>query len=87
MVQCIRTDQLCGDVCDLTARTFTRRSELAEDVAVALLNLCVLTCQACATECELHDHEHCRACAEACRVCEAACKQLLRALNDLPSDD
>ena len=87
MVACIRTDLVCADVCELVERTFTRRSDLAEDVATAMLNLCVLVCQACATECELHDHDHCRECAEACRACEAACKQLLRALSDLPAGD
>lgn len=87
MVECIRTDVVCADVCDLVARTFTRSSDVAEDVAIALLNSCVLACQACATECELHDHDHCRTCAEACRACEAACKQLLRSLADLPADE
>ncbi|MHB8898378.1 MAG: four-helix bundle copper-binding protein [Thermoguttaceae bacterium] len=34
------------------------------------------TCDACADECEKHDMEHCRKCAEACRRCAEECRQM-----------
>lgn len=80
LVDCATTDILCADVCEAAARVLHRDPALAADIALALLNLCVLSCQACAQECERHadHHDHCARCAAACRRCEDACKDLLQ---------
>ena len=39
-----------------------------------LLELCARVCDACAAECEKHDHEHCRLCAQICRECAEDCR-------------
>ncbi|WP_425573169.1 four-helix bundle copper-binding protein [Paraburkholderia caribensis] len=31
---------------------------------------------ACASECEKHQHEHCKQCAEACRRCAEQCRAM-----------
>ncbi|WP_419150467.1 four-helix bundle copper-binding protein [Paraburkholderia kururiensis] len=33
-------------------------------------------CDACAAQCEKHEHEHCRQCAQACRNCAEACRAM-----------
>ena len=70
MVNCIRTDRACASVCtalaDVLATGYNDVSDLVE--------YCARTCQACAQECEKHQHDHCQACAEACRKCAQACR-------------
>lgn len=77
LAACIRMNVDCADVCNVTARVFSRRGDPA-GLAHALLTLCEQACRTCAQECERHaeHHEHCAACAEACRSCEDACQQL-----------
>jgi hypothetical protein len=31
-------------------------------------------CEQCAAECEQHDHEHCKLCAQICRECAEDCR-------------
>jgi hypothetical protein len=31
-------------------------------------------CDACAVECERHEHEHCNLCAQMCRECAEDCR-------------
>lgn len=77
--RCIRTDLDCADVCAVTARLLTRQTETPNELIHAQLHACVLACQLCADECELHAsmHDHCRICAETCRHCQERCNFLL----------
>ncbi|HSV28865.1 MAG TPA: four-helix bundle copper-binding protein, partial [Candidatus Omnitrophota bacterium] len=77
LVQCIRLNMDCADVCVATGAVATRRSGSNEQVIRAMLDACATACRLCAEECERHasDHEHCRICAEACRNCEDACQK------------
>jgi hypothetical protein len=80
LVDCIRRDLDCVDLCTATARVLTRNVSGPGDVARALLEACVLACVECADVCEKHGGhgmEHCAACARACRECEAACRAVL----------
>lgn len=72
MVECIKTDLDCADICTLVAKLVARGSAHAQH----LLKECIEVCEACAAECEKHaEHmEHCRACAETCRKCAEACR-------------
>lgn len=70
MADCIRTDLDCADVCITTATLLARDSVHGKH----LLSECIEICKACATECEKHDHQHCKDCAEACRRCIEACE-------------
>ncbi|MBU1538416.1 MAG: four-helix bundle copper-binding protein [Alphaproteobacteria bacterium] len=77
MVQCIRLDLDCADICAATGAVGARRTGSNEAVIKWMLKVCAEACAACATECEKHAgmHEHCRICAEACRRCEDACRK------------
>ncbi|RYZ80497.1 MAG: four-helix bundle copper-binding protein [Moraxellaceae bacterium] len=73
MVNCIKFDMDCADICTLVARMLARESQHAKH----LLKECIEICNACAEECEkhAHHHDHCKRCAEACRACVAACTE------------
>ena len=70
LTQCIRYDMDCAEVCRTTAILLARDSAHGKH----LLKECIELCEACAAECEQHDHDHCKACAKACRGCAEACK-------------
>jgi hypothetical protein len=74
MRQCIRTCLDCSDVCEAAARLGLRRTGSNEEVLREMLEFCARVCDACATECEKHDHEHCRLCAQMCRECAEDCR-------------
>lgn len=74
MRQCIRLCLDCADICDPTANVGLRRTGANAQVVRELLELCARTCDACAAECERHDHEHCRLCAQMCRECAEDCR-------------
>ena len=48
-----------------------------------MLELCARTCEACAAECEKHEHEHCRLCAQMCRECAADCRNAAEAVLEV----
>lgn len=77
LVEAIRLDRDCADLCRLVATFLARGSSLSPSLAEA----CAAACESCARECESHDLEHCRACAEACRVCADECRRM--ALSDV----
>lgn len=72
MVDCIKLDRECSDICALTLQMVASESYFAKDMVL----LCINACQKCAQECEKHDNDHCRECAAACRECEEACRKL-----------
>lgn len=74
MVACIRTDTVCAEVCNATAKVLATSYEDVRD----LIKYCHKLCIACAEECEEHEHQHCKDCAEACRQCAAACEEYLK---------
>ena len=51
-----------------------RRTGSNEQVLREMLELCARICEACAAECEKHDHEHCKLCAIMCRECADDCR-------------
>jgi hypothetical protein len=69
MARCIALDADCAAICSLAANVMARNSELSKH----LCRVCSEVCLTCANECEHHDHDHCKRCAEACRVCSKAC--------------
>jgi hypothetical protein len=74
MTQCIRACLDCSDICDATANLALRRTGSNDQVLRETLELCARTCDACAAECEKHDHEHCKLCAQMCRECAEDCR-------------
>lgn len=73
LARCIKLDIDCADICSLTASLIARSSEHGEH----LLKECAEICNACADECEKHNHmEHCKRCAEACRACAEECSSM-----------
>jgi hypothetical protein len=83
LVSCIRTDLDCADLCAATGATLSRHTGYDASITRAVLEVCRIACNSCATECEGHAgrHDHCRLCAEACRRCETACSELLASLS------
>lgn len=69
LAECIRLNRDCADICQL-ALTYISRDSVYADSAV---EECADICIDCAEECEKHDHDHCKNCAEACRACAKAC--------------
>lgn len=81
LARCIGLNQDCANVCEVTAKVFTRQTAPDEHLRRALLQACIVACHACAEECGKHAKgmRHCHICAEACRACEKACEGLLKA--------
>jgi Domain of Unknown Function (DUF326) len=69
MINCIKLDRDCADICTQAARLLQRDSIVGHQY----LLLCEEICRLCAAECGKHDHEHCRQCAVACEECAEAC--------------
>jgi len=80
LVQCIRLNLDCVDLCLSTGNVASRRSGSNEPVIRAMLDACATACGLCADECERHAHAHCRVCAEACRACVDACRKASQSL-------
>jgi hypothetical protein len=74
MTQCIRSCLDCADICEAATRLGLRRTGSNDIVLREMLELCARTCDACAAECDSHDHEHCKLCAQICRECADDCR-------------
>ncbi|MFN3159193.1 MAG: four-helix bundle copper-binding protein [Rubinisphaera brasiliensis] len=72
MADCIKTDRDCAAICWTAASLMSRGSQFADSVC----KLCAEICDACADECEKHEHDHCQKCAQACRNCADQCRQM-----------
>lgn len=72
MVECIRLDRECADMCAFLERELTIDSSFAHDLA----EICSKICEACGNECLKHEHDHCQKCAESCFKCAKACKDI-----------
>ena len=73
MVNCIRNDKACAEICATTAKLLASNYE---DVK-SLVEACLKICQQCGDECAKHEHQHCQDCAEACKKCADACQEYL----------
>lgn len=71
---CIALDWNCADFCGFTARLLIREDKRSAKI----IELCQEICAECASECEKHEHDHCKKCAEACRKCEQQCSEYLK---------
>jgi hypothetical protein len=74
MDQCIRLCLDCADICDATCNIALRQSGENGQIEREMIELCARACDVCAAECERHDHEHCRLCAQMCRECAEDCR-------------
>lgn len=79
LVRCIRLNQDCADICEVTGKILSRQTEADGAIIQAQVQACVAACRACASECDKHAQKlaHCRICAEACREAEEVCGDLL----------
>ena len=81
LVNCVRLNLDCADVCHVTATLVTRPSHRDAPALRAQLEACIEICRACGDECKHHSHlEHCRICSEVCYACAEACEQMMVAL-------
>jgi hypothetical protein len=72
LIECVRWDRDCADMCRLAVNLMRRDSHFLEEVC----RLCGEFCNGCADECAKHDHDHCQRCAEACRQCAEECYRM-----------
>lgn len=70
MVECIRLDRDCAEMCQTTLNFISRNSNYAAE----MISMCEKLCKACGDECGKHEAQHCKDCAKACKECEEACK-------------
>lgn len=79
LLECIRDNIDCADVCLATGRVMSRFTRTDKRLAGALLRACIQACEICGAMCSKHGEkmEHCRICAEACARCAKACQALL----------
>jgi hypothetical protein len=75
MKDCIQLDMECAALCDATAAILSISGRQAKEMAA----LCAGICDQCGAECERHQHDHCKACAEACRICAEKCRAVTAA--------
>lgn len=75
--QCIRSCHDCADICAATSRTAVRRTGANVSVLRAQLETSILACDTCASECDRHEHHHCKLCATMCRECADDCRKAL----------
>ena len=76
LAKCIQLDMECSAICRTTAQFMSLKSEHAN----AICQICADVCNACAAECNKHDHlEHCRECAEICHRCAEECVSMTAA--------
>ena len=80
MTQCIRLCLDCSDICEAAARLGLRRTGDDQPMLRELLELCARMCEACAAECEKHEHEHCKLCSQICRECAEDCRKAAASL-------
>lgn len=82
LVDCIRLNLDCADICAATGRIATRRTASGKQTLAELLAACEELCRRCGAECRTHAemHEHCKICAEACSLCERACHDAAAAI-------
>src|ERR1700745_3815202 len=69
MLECIKLDLDCAQICQLTSAFISRNSDHARH----LMKECSEVCQKCAEECAKHESAHCQKCAEICRKCALVC--------------
>jgi hypothetical protein len=76
LIQCIRRNLDCADICAATGAIASRRTGSNTEVMRAVIQACAEACRVCGEECRSHAemHEHCRICGEACLRCEEACR-------------
>jgi uncharacterized protein DUF326 len=75
MRECMRMCFDCADICDATANLSLRHTGSDHQILIETLELCSRMCDACAAECERHEHEHCKLCAQMCRECAEDCRK------------
>ena len=81
MTQCIRLCLDASDICEAAARLGARRTGDDQPMLRELLELTARMCEACAAECERHEHEHCKLCAQICRECAEDCRTAAASLS------
>ena len=83
LIDCIRKDLDCADICAATGAMASRRTGSNAEALRAVLGACAEACRLCAEECRKHAdmHQHCKVCAEACRDCEQACRAAMEQVH------
>lgn len=73
MEACVTKAWDCADFCNLATQILKRDSE--KKLFAILISKKI--CRDCAAECQKHNKQHCRTCAEACLKCAEECHHFL----------
>src|SRR3954447_7168909 len=83
MVQCITLCLDSADICDAAVNIALRQTGSHDQILRETFELCARACDASAAECEKHDHEHCKLCAQMCRECAEDCRNAAMAVMEV----
>lgn len=83
MDRCCAMCMNCADMCNTTMRMMLRPAGFDMDSMMAMLQANMVMCTACAAECEQHDIQTCRMCAEACREMARACEAMMASMKSM----
>lgn len=72
MVLCLRACRDCAELCRACTASLDANLEHTRDICL----VCARVCDTCTAECEKHQDEPPRRCAEACRRCASECRQV-----------
>lgn len=73
LAECIRLDRECPAFCRAAAHIMSMGGQFAKEICA----ICAKVCDACAAECEKHQHmDHCKECAQKCRHCSEECRKM-----------
>ncbi|WP_460843386.1 four-helix bundle copper-binding protein [Noviherbaspirillum agri] len=82
---CLMLSLECAEMCrSLATLLYNAVQQITNDTLLQVKNIseiCVETCDACATECAKHHDDHCRRCLKACRRCADVCRTLITAIR------
>lgn len=80
MGECVRICLDCSDICEAAGKLAVRRTGSNDEVLREMLEFCARVCDACASECDRHDSEHCKLCAQICTECAEDCRDAAASL-------
>ncbi len=81
MARCASLCASTADMCSAMMMTMMRPAGFDREGMMSMLSACMTMCRACADECNSHDMDHCRMCAQVCTNCADACEKLMASMG------
>ncbi|MCU1533910.1 MAG: uncharacterized protein JWR53_391 [Glaciihabitans sp.] len=83
MEKCAAMCMNCADMSNTMMRMTLRPAAMDVDGMMTMLQACMMTANACAAECTMHQdtNEQCRMCAKACQELAMACEAMMASMK------